>query len=130
MLSRFDKVAVRSGALGVLMFVLPAYVLVKALAGNNGESKAWLVFLAALIFGSAFGGYVGARENPPTPIAHGALSAFCGLGLTLVLALALQLVQGDLDLTAALIALVILYFGVAFGCLGGLLAAKGYRPPR
>jgi hypothetical protein len=116
---------VRRGALGVLMFVAPAYAI--ALALRDEDSSIWLVFVAALLFGSSFGGYVGARDRPPTPIAHGAISAGLGLLIVVGVALTLQAFQGDLTLPAALTALVIVQIGTAFGCLGGLLASRGYR---
>ena len=58
-----DLVAVRRGALGVLMFVGPAYVLAKVLARGSDDSLAWLVLVAGLLFGTMFGGYAGARDR-------------------------------------------------------------------
>ncbi len=121
-----DAVAVRRGALGVLMFVAPAYAI--ALALRNTDSSFWLVFVAALFFGSSFGGYAAARDRPPNPFWHAAIAAGSGLGVVLVGALLFQAVQGDLSLAAVLTALVILQIGIGFGCLGGLLAEKGFRP--
>jgi hypothetical protein len=120
-----DLVAVRRGALGVLMFVAPAYAI--ALALRNTDSSIWLVFVAALFFGSAFGGYAAARDRPPTPISHAAVAAASGLAIVIAGALLFQAFQGDLTLPATLTALVILQIGTAFGCVGGALASKGYR---
>lgn len=128
MLAKLDRNAIRSGALGVVMFVLPAYILVMLFASGDESSPIWLVMGAALLFGSTFGGYVGARDYPPTPLTHASVSAGVGLGVSLLAGLLLQLVTGDLSLAAALTALVILYIGIAFGALGGLLASKGFRP--
>jgi hypothetical protein len=122
-----DKIAVRRGALGVLMFVAPAYVLVQILASGNKDSSAWLLLAGALLFGSTFGGYAGARDRPPTPITHGAVSAALGLAVLFAIALTVQLLRGHLTLTAALTSVVMLQIGTALGCLGGLLAAKGAR---
>jgi hypothetical protein len=119
-------VAVRRGAIGVLMFVAPAYAI--ALALRNTDSSFWLVFVLALFFGSSFGGYAAARDRPANPIVHAAIAAAAGLGVVIAGALLFQAAQGDLSLAATLTALVILQIGVAFGCLGGLLAARGYRP--
>jgi hypothetical protein len=116
---------VRRGALGVLMFVAPTYAI--ALALKNTDSSFWLVFVAALFFGSSFGGYAAARDRPPNPISHGAVAAAAGLGVVLLAALVFQAVQGDLTLGATLTALAILQIGTALGCLGGLLASRGYR---
>lgn len=127
-MTNLDLPAVRRGALGVLMFVAPAYILAKLLSGGTDDSFAWMLLLAALVFGTAFGGYVSARERPPTPMTHGAFAAGCGLGIVLVAALLAQALRGHLTLGAALIALVLLQLGTALGCLGGLLAAKGVRP--
>ncbi len=127
-LANIDRFAVRRGALGVLMFVAPAYVLVQVMAAGNKDSSAWLLLVAALLFGATFGGYAGARDRPPTPMAHGALSAGLGLALLFVVALSVQLLRGHLTLGASLTALVMLQIGTALGCLGGLLAEKGYRP--
>ena len=107
------------------MFVAPAYAI--ALAFRNRDSSMWLVFVAALFFGSSFGGYAAARDRPPSPIWHAAIAAASGLAIVIVGALLFQAVQGDLSLPAALTALVFLQVGVGFGCLGGLLATKGYR---
>jgi hypothetical protein len=107
------------------MFVAPAYAI--ALALRNIDSSFWLVFVAALFFGSSFGGYAAARDRPATPLVHAAVAAAAGLGIVIAGALAFQALQGDLTLPAALTALVILQIGTAFGCLGGLLAARGYR---
>lgn len=123
-----DLLQIRRGALGVLMFVAPAYVLVQILAGGDELSGWWLVLAAALLFGATFGGYAGARDRPPTPITHGALSAAAGLAALFVVSLSIQAVRGRLTLGAALTSLVILQIGTALGCLGGLLADKGYRP--
>jgi hypothetical protein len=112
--------------MGVLMFVAPAYAI--ALALRNPDSSFWLVFLAALFFGSAFGGYAAARDRPPNPIAHAAAAAAGGLGIVIIGALLFRAVQGELTLPATLTALVFLQIGTAMGCLGGLLAARGYRP--
>jgi len=128
LIASLDGVAVRRGALGVIMFVAPAYVLAVVLAGGDASSPVWLVLAAALLFGATFGGYAGARDRPTTPLAHGAASAAGGLGVVLVGALSLQAVKGDLTLTATLTALVMLQIGTVLGCLGGLLAAKGLRP--
>jgi len=117
-----DHVAVRRGALGVVMFVAPAYVIVLVAAAGDESSGAWLLLAAALLFGATFGGYAGARDRPPTPIAHGAASAGIGLAFVLVAALIVQTVRGDLTLTAALTALVILQIGIGLGCLGGKFA--------
>lgn len=124
-MSTLDLVAVRRGALGVLMFVAPAYVLVQILASGDRDSPAWLLLAAALLFGATFGGYAGARDRPPTPITHGAASAASGLGVLFAVALTIQLVRGHLTLTSALTALVMLQIGTALGCLGGFVAAKG-----
>lgn len=123
-----DFVAVRRGALGVLMFVGPAYVIARVLARGSDDSLAWLVLVAGLLFGATFGGYAGARDRPPTPVSHGAASAAAGLGAILVIALAVQAFAGDLSLSIALTALLILQIGTALGCLGGLLGGKGYHP--
>lgn len=123
-----DLVAVRRGALGVLMFVAPVYVLVQILAAGDELSSWWLVLAAALLFGATFGGYVGARERPPTPMTHGAAAAGSGLAALFVVVLSIQLARGRLTLSSTLTALVMLQIGVGLGCLGGLLAAKGYRP--
>ena len=128
MLKEVDWLAVRRGAMGVLMFVLPAYALVVALAGGEDDSLWWGIFALALLFGSSFGGYAGARDRPAAPITHGALSALFGLGLTLAAGLSLQAVQGELSMVEMFTALVILQIGTGLGCLGALLAAKGYRP--
>ena len=120
-----DTIAVRRGALGVLLFVAPAYVLVQILASGDGDSPWWLVLAAALLFGATFGGYAGARDRPPTPITHGALSAGIGLGVLLAVALLIQLVRGHLSLASSLTALVMLQIGTALGCLGGYVASKG-----
>jgi hypothetical protein len=117
---------VRRGALGVLMFVAPAYAI--ALALRDDDSSIWLLFVVALLFGSSFGGYAAARDRPPTPISHAAVASAGGLSIVILGALLAQAFQGDLTLAATLTALVILQIGTAFGCLGGLLAAKGYRP--
>lgn len=124
-MNQFDTIAIRRGALGVLMFVAPAYVLVQILASGNDDSSWWLVLAAALLFGSTFGGYAGARDRPSTPITHGALSALFGLGALFVIALLIQALRGHLTLGAALTALVILQIGTALGCLGGFIATKG-----
>ena len=121
-----DLVAVRRGALGVLMFVAPAYAI--ALAFRSKDSSAWLIFLAALLFGSSFGGYAAARDRPPNPISHAAAAAGCGLGVVIFGGLLFQAIKGDLTLPATLTGLVILQIGIGLGCLGGLLAARGYRP--
>ncbi len=98
-----DRVAVRRGALGVLMFVAPAYVITQV--GARGDDSAWwLVLAAALLFGATFSGYAGARDRPPTPMTHGALSAAGGLGIVLIGGLLVQAIAG------------------------GLVAVKGYRP--
>jgi hypothetical protein len=107
------------------MFVAPAYAI--ALAFRSQDSSVWLVFLAALFFGSCFGGYAAARDRPANPISHAAAASACGLAVVIVGALAFQALQGDLTLPATLTALVFLQIGVALGCLGGLLAARGYR---
>ena len=124
-MDNIDTVAVRRGALGVLMFVAPAYVLVQILASGDGDSPWWLVLAAALLFGATFGGYAGARDRPPTPITHGALSAGFGLGALLAVALVIQLLRGHLSLASSLTALVMLQIGTAMGCLGGYVASKG-----
>lgn len=126
--NNLDTSAIRRGALGVLMFVAPAYVLVQILADGDGESSWWLVLALALLFGATFGGYAGARDRPPTPITHGALSSGLGLLTLFVVALGIQAARGRFTLTGALTALVMLQVGTALGCLGGLLADKGYRP--
>ncbi|MBA2608089.1 MAG: hypothetical protein H0U92_04075 [Actinobacteria bacterium] len=123
-----DRVAVRRGAAGVLMFVVPAYVIAAVAASGDSASPAWLLLAAALLFGATFGGYVGARDRPATPMAHGAASAGFGLGVVFVGAFAVQLIRGHLTLNAVLTAIVMLQIGVALGCLGGVLAAKGMRP--
>jgi hypothetical protein len=115
---------VRRGAVGVLMFVAPAYAI--ALALRDTDSSIWLLFLFALFFGSSFGGYAAARDRPPNPLAHAAVAAACGLGIVIAGALLFQAFQGDLTLAATLTALVILQIGVALGCLGGVVASKGY----
>ena len=121
-----DLLAVRRGALGVLMFVAPAYAI--ALAFRDRDSSVWLIFLAALLFGSSFGGYAAARDRPANPLSHAAVASGCGLGVVFAGALLFQAFKGDLTLAASLTALVILQIGIAMGCLGGLLAARGYRP--
>lgn len=123
-----DPVAVRRGAVGVLMFVAPAYVIAEVAAAGNATSPAWLLLAAALLFGATFGGYAGARDRPSTPMTHGAASAGIGLGVVFVVALLVQALRGHLTLNAALTAVVMVQIGVALGCLGGLLAAKGMRP--
>lgn len=128
MLSDLDRSAVRRGAAGVLMFVAPAYIIAKVAAANDGDSTWWMLLVIALLFGSMFGGYAGARDRPPLPIMHGAVSAGGGLFIVLSAALVVQLLTGDLSLTITLTAIVILQIGIGLGCLGGLLAAKGYRP--
>ena len=127
-MSNIDVAAVRRGAIGVLMFVLPVYVLVVIFATGDDNSLWWAAFTLALLFGSSFGGYAGARDRPPTPITHGALSVLVGLGAALAFGLLIQLVQGELGFTTLLTALVFLQIGTALGCLGALLAAKGARP--
>ena len=122
-----DRLAVRRGALGVLMFVAPAYAI--ALAFRSKESFIWLLFVAALFFGSSFGGYAAARDRPPNPIAHAAAAAAAGLGVVFAGGLLFQALKGDLTLAASLTALVIFQIGISMGCLGGLLAARGYRAP-
>lgn len=124
-MNNVDFAAVRRGALGVLMFVAPAYVLVQILASGNKDSSAWLLLAAALLFGSTFGGYAGARDRPSTPITHGALSSGLGLAVLFAVALSVQLIRGHLTLAASLTALVMLQIGTALGCLGGAVAAKG-----
>jgi hypothetical protein len=123
-----DRVAVRRGALGVLMFVAPAYVIAEVAAAGDDSSPVWLLLAAALLFGATFGGYAGARDRPPTPMTHGAISAGGGLSIVFVAALIVQAFRGHLTLTAALTALVMLQIGTALGCLGGLLADRGMRP--
>lgn len=120
-----DWAAVRRGALGVLMFVAPAYVLVQVLAAGDRDSPVWLLLAGALLFGATFGGYAGARDRPPTPIMHGALASGLGLAALFVIALSIQLARGRLTLAAALTALVMLQIGTALGCLGGVVAEKG-----
>jgi hypothetical protein len=126
--SDFDLAAIWRGALGVLMFFAPAYVLAKILAAGSDDSLAWMLLVVALIFGTTFGGYVGARERPRAPLTHGALSAAAGLGAVLVVALFLQAFAGNLSLGATITALVIWQLGTALGSLGALLAVKGMRP--
>jgi hypothetical protein len=121
-----DLVAVRRGALGVLMFVAPAYAI--AFAFRDPDSWFWLVFIGALLFGSMFGGYAAARDRPPIPLWHAAAGAGSGLAIVILTALVVQALQDDLTLTATLVSLSILQIGTAVGCLGGQLAAKGYRP--
>jgi hypothetical protein len=123
-----DAVAVRRGALGVLMFFAPAYVIVQVWAAGDANSYAWLLLAAALLFGATFGGYAGARNRPATPITHAAASAAAGLFVALSAGLLVQAVRGHLTLAGTLTALVILQIGTVFGCLGGVLAAKGFRP--
>ena len=55
------------------MFVAPAYVLVQVLASRRRRLvvRGWCS-PPRLLFGATFGGYAGARDRPPTPIAHGA----------------------------------------------------------
>ncbi len=119
-----DRIAVRRGALGVLMFVAPAYVIAEVAAAGDDSSPAWLLLAAALLFGATFGGYAGARDRPAALIAHGAASAGFGLGTVLVAALVVQALRGDLTLPATLTALVILQIGIALGCLGAVVADK------
>ena len=126
--STLDYNAVRRGALGVLMFVGPAYVIAKVLSRGSDDSLAWLILVFGLLFGATFGGYVGAHDRPPTPIAHGAASAAGGMGAILIAALLVQGVAGHLTLSAFLTAVVMLQIGVALGCVGGALGGKGYRP--
>ena len=114
----------RRGVLGVLMFVAPAYVIAVVAASGDDDSWSWLIIMAALLFGSTFGGYAAARDRPPTPVSHGAVAAAGGLSIVFAAALIVQAVQGDLTLTVVLFALVMLQIGTALGCLGGLLAAK------
>lgn len=107
------------------MFVAPAYAV--ALAFRNSDSSVWLLFLVALLFGSSFGGYAAARDlTTKNPLSHGAVAAGCGLGIVIAGALLFQAIQGDLTLAASLTALVFLQIGIGLGCLGGLLASKGY----
>ncbi len=87
-----DYVAVRRGALGVLMFVGPTYVAARVLARGSDDSLAWLVLVGGLLFGATFGGYAGARDRPAMPVVHGGASAAAGMGAVLVAALALQAV--------------------------------------
>lgn len=119
-----DGVAVRRGALGVLMFVAPAYAIARAGASGSDDSSWWLLFVLALLFGSSFGGFAAARDRPPTPITHAAVASGIGLVVVFGVALLVQLAQGDLTLALALTSLVIVQVGVGFGCLGGLLAMK------
>ena len=115
-----DRVAVFRGALGVLMFVAPGYAIARA--------GWWVVLVAALLFGSTFGGYAAARDRPATPVTHAAVAAALGLTAVFTVALIVQALQGDLTLAAAITSVVIVQVGTGLGCLGGLLAEKGYRP--
>jgi hypothetical protein len=124
----FDFVAVRRGVLGVLMFVAPAYVIARVGAWGSDDSSWWLLLMFALFFGSAFGGYAAARDRPTTPISHAAVATAVGLGIVFGAALLVQLLLGDLTLTSVLTSVVYVQIGVGLGCLGGLLAARGYRP--
>lgn len=128
MVDTLDRVAVRRGALGVLMFVAPTYVFAKILSAGSDDSFAWLILMGGLLFGATFGGYAGARDRPSSPISHGALSAAGGLSIVLLCGLLVQALQGELGLAVILFAVVILQIGTALGCLGGLLAARGVRP--
>jgi len=122
-----DGVAVRRGALGVLMFVAPAYAIARAGSSDDDRSGWWMLMVAALLFGSMFGGFAAARDRPPTPIAHAAAATAIGLGIVFGVALLVQAIRGDLTLAAALTALVIVQVGIGFGCLGGQLAMKWTR---
>ena len=114
--------------MGVLMFVAPAYVIARVGAWDSDDSTWWLLLVAALLFGSSFGGYAAARDRPPTPISHAAVASACGLGIVFGVALLVQFLLGDLTLASVLTSIVYIQIGVGLGCLGGLLAAKGYRP--
>ena len=122
-----DRVAVRRGALGVIMFVAPAYVIARVGAAGDDASSWWLLIAFAILFGATFGGFAAAHHGPPTPVSHAAVATASGLGIVLGVALLVQLALGDLTLAATLTALVILQIGTALGCLGGLLAARWAR---
>src|SRR5687768_2458721 len=122
-----DGVAVRRGALGVLMFVAPAYAIARAGASGDELSSWWLLMVGALLFGSMFGGFAAARDRPPTPIAHAAAATAIGLGVVFGVALLIQALRGDLTLAAALTSLVFVQIGIGFGILGGRLAMKWTR---
>jgi hypothetical protein len=127
---QLDARAIGRGALGVALLFAPVVIVLRALAGGDSASYAWLGVLVALPLATSFGGWVACYDRPSSPLAHGALAGALGLLLLILVLLPFRLASGNVTLVGTVIALVLLQVAAVFGLLGGLLAVRGVRMTR
>ena len=124
-----DTGAVRRGAIGGVMLFTPIVVVLRALAGGNKDSGAWVLVLLAFPFAFMFAGWLAAYDKPRSPVAHGAAAAALGFVAVLVAFLAFRSIFGRLTIAAVIVSVVLIEVAAGCGALGGLLAARGVRAP-
>ena len=119
--------AVLRGALGAVMIFGPTALVLRALAGGDENSNAWIILLLVFPFAFMFGGWVAAYDRPPTPLRHGAAAAALGFAAVFLAILPFRLASGGVSLPGLFFALILIEIAAVFGLLGGLLATRGVR---
>ena len=122
-----DLKAVTRGAIGAVMLFGPITLILRALAGGDENSNAWIILLLVFPFAFMFGGWVAAYERPPGPLRHGAAAAALGFAAVFVAILPFRLASGGVSLPGIFFALILIEVAAVFGLLGGLLASRGVR---
>ena len=124
---KLDGRAVSRGAIGSIAVFGPVVVVLRALAGGNKNSSAWIPLVFVFLLAFMFAGWLAAYDRPATPLLHGAAAGALGFGVVFVIVLLLKAVTGTESIATIIAGIVFLEIAAGLGLLGGLLASKGVR---
>ena len=119
--------ALRRGAVAAIVVFGPIALILRAVAGGDENSNAWIILLVVFPFAFMFAGWVAAYDHPPGPLRHGAAAAALGFVAVFLAILPFRLMSGGMSLPAVFFALILVEIAAVFGLLGGLLAERGVR---
>lgn len=133
--SRWDRPAIRAGALVSLVFAVPFSVAARLVAGDDGASGGRATVATLLALGAAVGFLLGAgvaawHQERRTPLSHGILTAGVAYAIPQAILVVVKLTRGgDVRWSGVIFNLTVaLAMGVFGGFLGSSMRSTGVLP--
>ncbi len=120
-----DRRAILVGAIVAAVIAVPASLIGQALIDEPARGNAVFAALVPVVAGFALGGAVAARLAPGAPLANGAIAALAAYLAVELVAVPLNLIQGDDVAPAAIAFAAILAYSA--GLLGALVTDRVAR---
>ena len=121
-----DRPTILRGAGYALSWVVPVGIVNQVAHAHDAGGIVFVSFLL-IIVSFAFGGYATARELDDQPLQHAAVAAIVAFAVVQLVGIVIALARGNSVNLPGIVLTGLL--AASAGVLGGLLAARGARPP-